>query len=146
MARLETLNLKLETVVAVVLLRDDGAALLQLRDDNPGLRHGGMWVMPGGHREGAESLEETGRREFLEETGYRCSELHWLLAFDNDHDRGWPTYRLAVFWGRYDGRQSVRCLEGQALKFVERQAVSSLPMPDYLIKIWDAAIAASRRA
>ena len=129
-----------ETVVAVVLLRDDGAALLQLRDEKPGLRHAGMWVMPGGHREGAESLEETGRREFLEETGYRCQALHWLLCFNNDHDLGWPAYQLAVFWARYDGVQSIECHEGQALEFVERTKADSLPMPDYLIKIWDAAI------
>jgi hypothetical protein len=32
-------------VAAVVLLRQDGAALFQLRDDKPGLRHAGRRLM-----------------------------------------------------------------------------------------------------
>ena len=136
----------IETVVAVVLLRSQGQALLQLRDEKPGLRHAGMWVMPGGHREPGESLEAAGRREFLEETGYYCKALHWLISFDNNYDQGWPMYRLVVFWARYDNVQSVQCHEGQALEFVDRTRAESLPMPAYLIKIWDAAIASAKTA
>ena len=45
------------TVAGVVLLRDDNAALLQLRDNKPGLNAAGLWVFPGGHCEPGESLE-----------------------------------------------------------------------------------------
>jgi 8-oxo-dGTP pyrophosphatase MutT (NUDIX family) len=38
-------------VCGVVLLREDGAALLQHRDDIPGIADPGLWVFPGGHRE-----------------------------------------------------------------------------------------------
>jgi hypothetical protein len=37
-----------ELVCGVVLLRADGAALLQLRDDKPEIRDPGIWVFPGG--------------------------------------------------------------------------------------------------
>ena len=51
-----------ERVSAVILLRDDGAALMQHRDDKPGLRNAGMWVPPGGHRDpGEEAVACAGR-------------------------------------------------------------------------------------
>ena len=61
---------ELSIVGALFLLRDDGALLLQLRDEKPNLRHAGMWVPPGGHIEADESVEQGTRREFLEETDY----------------------------------------------------------------------------
>ena len=64
---------ELSIVGAIFLLRDDGALLLQLRDDKPNLRHAGMWVPPGGHIDDDESIEQGTRREFLEETDYVCS-------------------------------------------------------------------------
>ena len=48
---------ELSIVGALFLLRDDGALLLQLRDEKPNLRHAGMWVPPGGHIEADESVE-----------------------------------------------------------------------------------------
>ena len=133
-----------ETVAAVVLLRDDGAALLQLRDDKPGLRHAGTWVMPGGHCQPGEPLEAGARRELCEETGYTCDTLHWLMSLEDDQPSGWPVYPLVMFWARYDGVQPLRCFEGQALRFIERQSAGAFAIPDYLLHIWDAAIAASR--
>ena len=131
-----------EVVAAVVLLRDDGAALLQHRDDKEGLRRAGMWVPPGGHCEPSESIEACARREFYEETGYQCDRLNWLVSLEDDYDEGWPVYQLEVFWARYDGVQSVRCLEGQALQFVERHLAASHPIPPYLLGVWDLAILA----
>ena len=132
-----------EVVAAVVLLREDGAALLQHRDDNPGLRDAGMWVPPGGHCEPGESIEACARREFLEETEYQCDELNWLDSFHFNQEDEWPALHLTVFWARYDGVQPARCLEGQALEFVERQLAPSYPMPPYHIDVWDLAITAS---
>ena len=132
-----------EVVAAVVLLRDDGAALLQHRDDKAGLRGAGTWVPPGGHCKPGESIEACARREFHEETGYQCNKLNWMISLEDDYDEGWPVYQLEVFWARYDGVQSVRCLEGQDLQFVERHLASSYPIPSYLIEVWDLAIAAS---
>ena len=132
-----------DRIGAVILLREDGAALLQLRDDKEGLRNAGMWVPPGGHAEPGEAIEVCARREFLEETGYNCSNLQWLTDFE-DSVEGWPPYQLTVFWACYDGVQKTRCNEGQALKFVGRDDASSYNIPLYLMNIWDMALLAAK--
>jgi len=55
---------------ALVLARDaHGRALMQLRDDFPGVAGPGMWSLFGGGVEAGESLLEAALREFAEETG-----------------------------------------------------------------------------
>ena len=120
-------------------MREDGAALLQLRDNKEGLRNAGMWVPPGGHAEPGETIEICARREFLEETEYNCSNLKRLTEFE-DHVQGWPTYQLTVFWAKYDGVQRIHCNEGQALEFVRRDDAGSYNIPSYLMNIWDMAL------
>ena len=132
----------MSAVAAVFVLRDDGAALLQHRDDKPGLRHVGKWVPPGGHLDSGESREECARRELREETAYDARVLHWLSSFLDTHDADWPPYELTIFWTRYDGVQPVRCLEGQALEFIRREDAVRYDIPAYLVREWDAAIAA----
>ena len=126
----------------MLLLRRDGAALLQHRDDAPGLRNAGMWVPPGGHAEPGESMRGCARRELREETEYDATDLRFLLSLDDTVD-GWPAYQLTFFWCWYDGIQPVACHEGQALGFVERSAANNYPNPAYLINAWDAALAAA---
>jgi 8-oxo-dGTP diphosphatase len=130
-------------VAGVVLLREDGAALLQLRDDKPGLNAAGQWVFPGGHCEPGETLEAAARREFEEETGYRCDALDPITTFEHPSDDGRLTYRLTMFSCAYDGAQPVHCYEGQRVEFVRRDHAAALPMPAYLLPIWD--LARSRR-
>ena len=73
----------IDRVGAVFLLRsNDGASLLQLRDDKPGLRHARQWVPPGGHAKFEEEIDACARREFLEETGYNCTHLYKLHELD----------------------------------------------------------------
>lgn len=127
-------------VAGIILLRDDGAALLQHRDGKPGLRHAGMWVMPGGHCDPGETIEICARRELFEETAYDCKDLRWLSSFEDKKD---PGCRCIMFWARYDGCQPLRCLEGQALKFVTREQAPSFLIPDYLLDLWGMALAAS---
>ncbi|MEW5984302.1 MAG: NUDIX domain-containing protein [Acidobacteriota bacterium] len=135
-----------DEVAAIVLLREDGAALLQHRDDKPGLSHAGLWTPPGGHREAGESIVACARREFEEETLYRLGDLHLLTAFVDDHVDGAPPLKLTVFWTMYDGVQPLECREGQALEFIRREDAPSYPIPGYLIDVWDRAIAAGTRA
>jgi 8-oxo-dGTP diphosphatase len=128
-------------VAAVLLLRADGAALLQHRDDKPGLPRAGMWVPPGGHRDPGESPLACACRELYEETGYRCHGLTWLDSLRDDPGDGHAVQRLHVFWGRYDGVQTVRCLEGQALEFIPREKAAAYPAPAFLLPVWDHVLA-----
>jgi 8-oxo-dGTP pyrophosphatase MutT (NUDIX family) len=84
-------------VGGIVLLRGDGAALLQHRDDKPGLPHAGLWVFPGGHCEAGEPIEACARREFFEETGYRCEDVHELETIRELAVEGFPAIHLTVF-------------------------------------------------
>ncbi len=126
-----------DAVCAVALLNHEGDALLQLRDNKPGLRASGQWVFPGGHIESGESLEEGARREFLEETQYMCGKLAWVISVNDNFYPGWPPYPLHVFCATYDGFQSLRCMEGQDLKFISRREADLLPMPAYQRLLWD---------
>lgn len=132
-------------VTGVVLLREpDGAALLQHRDDKPGLPHANLWVPPGGHCEDDEAWESCAAREFLEETGYRCRNLRSLAEFNVDDVPFSRPMHLKVFWDVYDGDQVVTCREGQALEFVPRGLATLIAMPEYLVDLWDQALSAWR--
>ena len=135
-------SLPSKRVASIFLLRDDSALLLQHRDDKPGLSLAGRWAPPGGHCDANEDLEACARRELLEETGYECRELNLLDTIVDDNIENEPPYLLTVFWTRYDGRQLLRCGEGQAVEFVERTDVSHYDVPEYLVRIWDKVIVA----
>lgn len=116
---------------------------MQLRDDKPEISDPGLWVFPGGHIEPGETPEEGARREFVEETCYRCAQLHFVIACSG-RDLGYDDDRsLSFFWERFDGQQEIRCNEGQELRFVKRSAATELPMPRYLPHIWDLALKAA---
>jgi 8-oxo-dGTP pyrophosphatase MutT (NUDIX family) len=131
-------------VGAVLLIRKDGAVLMQHRDVKPGIRRPGMWVPPGGHAETNEDMQSCAKREFLEETAYNCSNLKFLAEFE-DHVLGWPPYTLTVYWESYDGKQLFKCLEGQNLKFINREQVDSYDIPKNILKVWDLALAVSMK-
>lgn len=60
---------------AVLIVDEQNRLLLQHRKDNQ------QWGLIGGSMEVAESLEETARREVLEETGLELDELEWFGLF-----------------------------------------------------------------
>jgi len=133
-------------IAGVVLLRDDNSALMQLRDNKPGLNAAGLWVFPGGHCEPGESDESAARREFLEETGYTCRKIWWVGSFPSLSDDRQVVYDLQIYVGSYDGVQPVRCYEGQEVAFILRAHASLYPMPSYVPRVWDLAIAVLRRS
>jgi 8-oxo-dGTP diphosphatase len=112
--------------VGVVLLNERGEILLQLRDDIPTITDPGCWAVPGGGQDPGESLEETARREFVEETEYLLDEI--ALALERDLDRGSGVVEhQAYFLARYDDRQQLVCHEGQRLAFMSPGCLDSLP-------------------
>ncbi len=131
----------MESVSGVVLFKEDGrSALLQHRDNIPGLSHAGLWVFPGGHSDPGESPEDCARREFEEETSYKLETIYPLCSLIDRHLEDKPPYRLDMFWAIYDGVQTVKCLEGQSVEFVTREEAHDVP--DYLMVVWDMALEA----
>ncbi len=139
-----TVALEHPPIVAIVLMRADGAALMQLRDDKPGLPRANMWVIPGGHQDEDENSLTAARRELKEETDYDCPDLCYLGTFDDENDVTGQHYKLTVYWWHHDGRQSFRCLEGQELRFMTRHEASGVRMPAVVLDAWDLALKASR--
>ena len=136
----------LARIGGVALVRNDGALLLQLRDNKPDLSAAGQWVLPGGHCEPGESCQDCARREFREETGYDCPELFLLTEFAYTSPDTGRLYWLSFWWTRYDGISPVHCFEGQEVRFVRREEIAGKPMPDYLPGVWDAVLAAQKKA
>ena len=134
-----------DRVSGVVLLRSTGDALLQRRDNIPIIQDPGMWVFPGGHVEPGETLEAGAHREFLEETMYDCGELHPVVVYRPEEIGYSPGCEVAFFWCLFDEKQSIRCCEGQELRFVLRHELKDLPVPSYLPRVWDLVLDALAR-
>ena len=131
-----------QDVCGVVLLRSDGAALMQLRDEKPGINDPGLWCFPGGHCEPGEAHSVCASREFFEETRYRCTDLRHLVTFAAAEIGYRGEYEISFFLEPFDGVQQWDCCEGQDLRFVRRQEAGVLPMREYVTRVWDLAMAA----
>ena len=135
----------LPRIAGVVLLRADGAALLQHRDDKPGLPEAGRWVFPGGHCEPDETCAHGARREFLEETGYACGALELVAEFVYISPENKRPHWMSYWWAAYDGVSEVHCYEGQAMTFISMAAAEHLPAPEHLFTMWHLALAAREK-
>jgi 8-oxo-dGTP pyrophosphatase MutT (NUDIX family) len=129
-----------KTVAGIILLRGDGAALLQLRDEKPTIQDPGIWVVPGGHVEPDETPLEGARREFLEETCYLCANPRPVAAFTASELGYTGDFDMVFFWDAFDGVQAIECREGQALAFKGRAEAAGLPRREYLTRVWDLAL------
>jgi 8-oxo-dGTP pyrophosphatase MutT (NUDIX family) len=101
----------------VVLVRSDGAVLVQLRDMNPGIVNPGHWGIVGGQALDGESNEAAARRELEEETGYRVKELRLLIEEAFIRSDGEELIRH-IYWAPYDDHQTIECREGAAVEFI----------------------------
>jgi 8-oxo-dGTP pyrophosphatase MutT (NUDIX family) len=131
-----------DAVCGIVVLRADGAALLQHRDDIPTINDPGLWVFPGGHVEPGETPVQGAVREVEEETCYRSAHPRPLAEFTARQLGYAGDHRMVFFWDEYDGRQRIECREGQGATFVRREDADTLPACSYLTQVWDLALAA----
>ena len=126
-------------VAAIFVIRTDGSALLQHRDNKKGIRDPNIWGPPGGHVEDNETELTCAKRELFEETNYYEKNLTFLRTV-YDETPGEPVYKVALFWCLFDYVQVPKCNEGQDLRFVSRLEASSLPIKKFIIEAWDDAL------
>ncbi|WP_157767702.1 MFS transporter [Actinosynnema pretiosum] len=62
--------------VQIILVNSQGAVLLQLRDDKPGIPHPNTWCIPGGHLDPGETPRQAATRELNEEMGLTIPAHH----------------------------------------------------------------------
>lgn len=116
---------------SVLILDDLARVLLQRRADN------GLWGIVGGYSEPGESLEETARREALEETGLVLGDLRLLDVFSGPdffytYPNGDQVYIITVAYvaGPYPWT-GIACHTHEAL---EVKFFSLHELPDHMTK------------
>jgi len=105
-------------VAGVIVVREDGAVLLQHRDNKKGVFYPDHWCYPGGVVEKDEPFEESAKRELFEETGYVAKIIFPLQAPDYLRTDG-EVMCPHAFWTLYDGKQKIRCNEGREIVFIK---------------------------
>jgi 8-oxo-dGTP pyrophosphatase MutT (NUDIX family) len=103
-------------------------------------------VFPGGGCNDHETCADCARREFHEETGYLCAALHRVTEFAYDCPDVRRSFWLSFWWCPYDGTSPVHCFEGQEVRFVLRAEATALRTPEYLLRVWDLAVAEAKKA
>ncbi len=100
--------------VAVAFV-DRNKILMQHRDNKSDIAMPGRWGLPGGLVEENETPKQAIKREFLEETGYQLKNpqvfTKYFYNFNNKRVIGY------IFYEAYDGKQKIKCQEGQKIEF-----------------------------
>jgi len=102
--------------VCVMVRDNDGAILMQHRDNNPGILYPDHWSLLSGAVESSETPEQAMARELLEEAGYIARAM--TLLFTSPQTVGGTTIERHIFLVDYDSSQTIICNEGREIRFV----------------------------
>ncbi|MER8237385.1 NUDIX hydrolase [Streptomyces sp. NPDC094049] len=125
------MNHEIPPVNASALLRSSrGEYLLHLRDDIPGIWEPGAWSLLGGGREaGDRTLEDTVRRELLEEAGLDPGPLEPFEVEPATAADGTTIVPVQIFTGRWDGDPGrLHLTEGVLLRWFRPETMPRLRM------------------
>lgn len=106
---------------SVILIKKNGDALLQKRDNIKKIAYPNFWSFPGGTIEKKETAKNGAKRELFEETGYLTKKLKFFKNFYDFH-RGRKN-KIVFFWDYYDNSTIINCFEGQKLEFISFERV-----------------------
>lgn len=101
----------------IVVVRIDGAVLMQHRDNKSGIFYPDYWGYPGGSVEEGEDFKMAAVRELHEETGYTPAKVYPLADEVYIRSDGEKVNRH-IYWTVYDEKQEIICNEGQEMKFI----------------------------
>lgn len=101
----------------VIVIREDGAVLLQRRDDQSGVVNPGLWSYPGGAVQKDETYTAAARRELQEEAVYVADTLFVVVEEEYERTDGEHIVRH-VYWTPFDQSQVIACHEGAEIRFI----------------------------
>jgi 8-oxo-dGTP pyrophosphatase MutT (NUDIX family) len=133
--RAKIIVFNMSKATGILLIRGDGALLLQLRDNKKNIKHPNMWGSPGGHLNKNETYAQCANRELFEETGYIAKNLKYLMTV---HETiGNKKSKIKLFWEKYDNKQKLSCYEGQKLKFIKKKEAHMYKVVKIIIFVWE---------
>jgi 8-oxo-dGTP diphosphatase len=121
----------------VVVVRKDGAVLMQHRDNKPGIFWPDYWCYPGGIVNKEEDFKVAAIRELKEETNYTPDCVYPLVDEIYARSDGEKVNRH-IFWAIYDNLQEIKCNEGTEMRFVKPNEFTGkkfLPGQERLFKL-----------